>query len=304
MIELNKGRIGVFCNSNENQVILFLEISILKVNMSVNPVPLKVISDETVLSNEFSIDIIDSEALKKIEESPSIIYPHGIKNGTNIIEKPSPLCKSSSSLHNNSSHAKENHMLSASSLTNIMTDSFATVRNFGKGSFTKKSIWSTINQKRTSSDNDSNNSLNSSYHDTIRLSTLIVDDSSATRRMVSRMLSSKGYQCDTAEDGSVAVNMALEKSYDLILMDFVMPTMNGLEATRLIRNQGYKGLIYGLTGNGLPQDIAKFIEHGANRVFIKPLDIQRFLKAVDGNFLLLLLINHKLKSYTCLYLIR
>jgi CheY-like chemotaxis protein len=120
----------------------------------------------------------------------------------------------------------------------------------------------------------------------ISLMVLIVDDSRATRRMVSRMLHSKGCICDEAEDGLMAVSMAREKKYDLILMDFIMPNMNGVEASRMIRDQGYQGLIFGLTGNGLSQDVTKFLEHGADRVFIKPLDMKRFLRAIEGVYII------------------
>ena len=66
--------------------------------------------------------------------------------------------------------------------------------------------------------------------------------------------------------------LSVKSSYDLILMDFVMPNMDGPTATKSIRELGYHGSIVGLTGNGLDSDISYFKEHGVEEVFVKPLD--------------------------------
>jgi CheY-like chemotaxis protein len=201
-----------------------------------------------------------------------------------IFDKQSNTCMSSINLLHKNSPRRNDLNIVTDSLDQEM-NSFVTIKNYNDDeSFTKKYICSSLSKTSPTDETYSNDSLNISFYDTITLSILIVDDSASTRRMVSRMLHSKGYICHEAEDGTIAINLAREQEYDLILMDFVMPNMNGLEATKIIRNQGFKGLIYGLTGNGLPQDIEKFIEHGANRVFIKPLDMKRFQKAVEGNY--------------------
>eukprot|EP01042_Synura_sphagnicola_P036518 gene36518-biopygen8477 len=81
-----------------------------------------------------------------------------------------------------------------------------------------------------------------------------------------------------------------ECPYDVILMDFMMPTMDGPTATRAIRSLGYKGIIIGVTGNSSPQDILLFTASGADLVLPKPLDvdlltrtIQRILQARAGD---------------------
>jgi CheY-like chemotaxis protein len=51
-----------------------------------------------------------------------------------------------------------------------------------------------------------------------------------------------------------------------------MPNMNGPEATNQIRKLGYKGPIFGVTGNALPSDMEIFIKAGASKVLIKPVD--------------------------------
>ena len=111
---------------------------------------------------------------------------------------------------------------------------------------------------------------------------LIVDDSRLNRKMLCKMLRGTGHFCDEAEDGLMAVAKVKEsmslgegseaKTYDAILMDFVMPNMGGPEATKIICAMGFIGPIYGVTGNALENDIQHFTDCGATRVFTKPLD--------------------------------
>ena len=114
---------------------------------------------------------------------------------------------------------------------------------------------------------------------------LVVDDSDLTRKMLCRMVRAKGFQVDEAEDGAVAVDKMRRgpQAYAAILMDFVMPVMDGPTATRAIRDMGYTAPILGVTGNGQDFDVAHFKTMGANEVFTKPLDVPRFLAVLGSN---------------------
>ena len=71
--------------------------------------------------------------------------------------------------------------------------------------------------------------------------------------------------------------------YDIILMDFVMPNMDGPTATQAIRSLGYTSPIFGLTGNALDSDVSHFLKCGVKAVLPKPFDLARFkelMKAV------------------------
>jgi CheY-like chemotaxis protein len=110
---------------------------------------------------------------------------------------------------------------------------------------------------------------------------LVVDDSSFNRKMLVRLLASKGYTCEQAEDGAAALKKyrdATERDEppDAILMDFEMPVMNGPTATARLREMGCTCLIVGVTGNVLPDEQQYFRDCGADHVLPKPLVIEDF----------------------------
>lgn len=138
-------------------------------------------------------------------------------------------------------------------------------------------------------------------------SILLVDDVPACNKVVGALLKRKGALVEFAEDGQVAVEMVRERMreqnkcsmsgecqllYDLILMDNSMPVMNGPCACTEIRSLSYTGLIFGLTGNMLKQDVDEFLSSGADDVISKPLTLVKFQaslnsinrKAVDVSF--------------------
>jgi CheY-like chemotaxis protein len=69
---------------------------------------------------------------------------------------------------------------------------------------------------------------------------------------------------------------------EVILMDFVMPNLSGPAATEKIRHMGYRGVIIGVTGNALTEDVEYFMRSGANAVLTKPLDINEMLRIIEN----------------------
>lgn len=59
-----------------------------------------------------------------------------------------------------------------------------------------------------------------------------------------------------------------------------MPVMNGTEAVLKLRDLGYNGIILGVTGNALPEDVQEFENKGADLVIVKPLDVTKFEDAI------------------------
>lgn len=114
---------------------------------------------------------------------------------------------------------------------------------------------------------------------------LVVDDASSNRKLVCRLLQSKGFRCEQAENGLECVGMVLSgrNHFDMILLDFEMPVMNGPDAAKKLREMKCEIPIIGLTGNVLPEDKQYFLDHGANIVFSKPLNIDQLLEYIHSN---------------------
>ena len=105
---------------------------------------------------------------------------------------------------------------------------------------------------------------------------LLAEDVKEVRTLVRMTLEALGVEVDLAEDGRAAVKQASAsraegKPYDLILMDMQMPTMNGYEATRHLRQDGWRGPIIALTAHAMSDDRAKCLEAGCDGYISKPM---------------------------------
>jgi CheY-like chemotaxis protein len=108
---------------------------------------------------------------------------------------------------------------------------------------------------------------------------LIAEDNHANQRVIENMLAGIGYDdFDTVENGQQVLNALKEKQYDIILMDIQMPVMDGLEATRVIRNskQAFSSIaICAMTANAMHGDREKCLNAGMNDYLSKPIDLTK-----------------------------
>jgi len=114
---------------------------------------------------------------------------------------------------------------------------------------------------------------------------LIVDDSATERALISDYLRKNGFTPLTASNGEEAINTAREQLPDLILMDIVMPEMNGFEATRAISRQTETSEIpiVLVSSKGQETDKVWGMRQGATDYMVKPLT-EKSLLAKLGNF--------------------
>ena len=114
-------------------------------------------------------------------------------------------------------------------------------------------------------------------------SLLIVDDSEANRDMLSRRLRRKGYDVTVAEGGRRALELAEQQRFDLVLLDIVMPDLNGIEVLETLRETWSAGdlPVIMVTAKDESEDIVRGFELGANDYVTKPLDLPVVLARVQ-----------------------
>ncbi|MBN2291119.1 MAG: DUF3365 domain-containing protein [Pirellulales bacterium] len=106
---------------------------------------------------------------------------------------------------------------------------------------------------------------------------LLAEDGPDNQRLISFIFRKAGADVTVAENGLIAYGFAQAaqdegRPFDVILMDMQMPVMDGYEATRLLRESGYKGKIVALTANAMTGDDKKCIDAGCDDYCSKPID--------------------------------
>ena len=105
-------------------------------------------------------------------------------------------------------------------------------------------------------------------------SCLIVDDSKVVRMMARRIIEDLNFSVEEAEDGRVALDSCLSSMPDVILLDWNMPVMNGIEFLRALRSSagGDQPIVVFCTTEDGIENIHEAISAGANEYIMKPFD--------------------------------
>jgi CheY-like chemotaxis protein len=125
---------------------------------------------------------------------------------------------------------------------------------------------------------------------TAHYSILVVEDNAINLRLITAALVRAGHTVDSATDGSVAVLKVREKDYDVILMDIMMPVMDGVTATRHIRqiekerggDLPKRARIVAITANAFEDDRASFFEAGMDHYMNKPVEIEELYNILNS----------------------
>jgi len=115
-----------------------------------------------------------------------------------------------------------------------------------------------------------------------KLAILVVEDNAINLRLITTALIRAGHKVDSATDGQIALDKFRENTYDAILMDIMMPVMDGLTATREIRKlealghpgQNKRVKIIAITANAFEDDRDTFFENGMDYYMNKPIEIE------------------------------
>lgn len=115
-------------------------------------------------------------------------------------------------------------------------------------------------------------------------SILLVEDGPDNQKLISFLLEKSGAKVDLAENGQVAcdkINNPDIAPFDLILMDMQMPVLDGYEATRRLRSQGFETPIVALTAHAMEGDRERCLDAGCNDYETKPINKKRLVKVVN-----------------------
>ncbi|MCL2809286.1 MAG: response regulator [Treponema sp.] len=113
---------------------------------------------------------------------------------------------------------------------------------------------------------------------------LVVDDVDTNLYVAEGLLKPYMLDIDTANSGIIAIDFIKSgKTYDLIFMDHMMPKMDGIETTMILRELGYEGSIVALTANALTGNEKMFEQNGFDGFIPKPIDMV-FLNTILNKF--------------------
>ena len=118
---------------------------------------------------------------------------------------------------------------------------------------------------------------------TMSLNILLVDDHPVNRQLATKLLSRWGHRVTTADNGQQALDALAQSRFDLVLMDMMMPVLDGLEATRRFRasEQGPRTPVFAMTAKAMQGDREQCLAAGMDDYISKPIDIAEFQRLVQ-----------------------
>jgi two-component system, OmpR family, manganese sensing response regulator len=109
---------------------------------------------------------------------------------------------------------------------------------------------------------------------------LLVDDEAELSDPLSQILSREGYQVDVADNGIVGRDLALNKEYDLLILDWMLPHQSGIEICQELRSRGKITPVLILTAKDTIDDRVIGLDAGADDYLVKPFELRELLARV------------------------
>ena len=113
-------------------------------------------------------------------------------------------------------------------------------------------------------------------------SILLVEDEMNVSSFIKKGLEEEGFLVDVAYDGAMGLSLACSREYDLLILDVILPQMNGTEVCRRFRdNRGFGVPVIMLTALGSTEDIVTGLESGADDYLVKPFVFREFVARIN-----------------------
>lgn len=110
---------------------------------------------------------------------------------------------------------------------------------------------------------------------------LIAEDNLVNQELISFLIKSRGWDCEVVDDGEKAIHKFSTTQFDVILMDIQMPVMNGIDATRAIRNSNKAIPIIAITAAREQELHDESIKAGINAIVSKPYKKEDLFSSID-----------------------
>jgi two-component system, sensor histidine kinase and response regulator len=127
------------------------------------------------------------------------------------------------------------------------------------------------------------------------LTILLAEDNGVNQTLATRLLEKRGHTVVLAETGRAVLEAVEKQTFDLVLMDVQMPEMDGLEATRAIRQKertsGKHLPIIAMTANAMVGDKERCLQSGMDSYVAKPLSVKGLFGAIEG------LVTHQVAAF-------
>lgn len=109
---------------------------------------------------------------------------------------------------------------------------------------------------------------------------LIVEDQAAIRELIAINLTRMGYDCSVAHNGKVAADLIEDNTYDLILLDIMLPEIDGYELIKYIEPTSTPVIF--ITAKGSLKDRVKGLHMGADDYIVKPFETEELIARVES----------------------
>ncbi|WP_166244650.1 response regulator transcription factor [Paenibacillus turpanensis] len=111
---------------------------------------------------------------------------------------------------------------------------------------------------------------------------LVIEDEPTLSRLLSYNLSQEGYEVKVVEHGGEGLQEALQAVYDLIILDIMLPGMNGFEVLTKLRQKGNRTPVIILTARNAEDEVVQGLKHGADDYITKPFGVAELLARVSA----------------------
>lgn len=112
---------------------------------------------------------------------------------------------------------------------------------------------------------------------------LIIEDEPSVSSFIKKGLEENGFNTNQAFDGVTGLRLASQNEYDVILLDIIMPGLNGIEVCKKLRNEiGYKNSLIMLTALATTEDVVTGLDNGADDYIAKPFKFKELLARINA----------------------